>query len=43
MPDPFQTRRVIELARAANPGIGIVARAHSDEEYHYLTDPVWGW
>jgi len=38
MPDAFQSRRVIELAREANPDIGIVARAHSDEEYHYLTD-----
>jgi CPA2 family monovalent cation:H+ antiporter-2 len=37
LPDPFQARRVIELARAARPGINIIARAHSDEEYHYLT------
>jgi CPA2 family monovalent cation:H+ antiporter-2 len=36
MPDAFQSRRVIELARHANPEIGIVARAHSDEEYQYL-------
>ena len=38
MPDAFQSRRVIELAREANPGIGIVARAHSDEEFDYLTE-----
>ncbi len=38
LPDAFRTRRVIELARAANPAIGIVARAHSDEEYQYLTE-----
>ncbi len=37
LPDAFQSRRVIELARAANPEIGIVARVHSDEEYQYLT------
>jgi CPA2 family monovalent cation:H+ antiporter-2 len=37
MPNAFQSRRVIELARIANPTIGIVARAHSDEEYQYLS------
>ena len=26
----------MELARAANPAIRIVARAHSDEEFDYL-------
>ena len=36
LPDAFQSRRVIELAKTANPEIGIVARAHSDEEYQYL-------
>jgi len=36
MPDAFQSRRVIELARNANPDIAVVARAHSDEEYQYL-------
>ncbi|NJM34110.1 MAG: hypothetical protein HC850_04665 [Rhodomicrobium sp.] len=37
LPDAFQSRRVIELARKVNPEIGIVARAHSDEEYQYLS------
>jgi CPA2 family monovalent cation:H+ antiporter-2 len=37
LPDAFQTRRVIELARRLNPEIGIVARVHSEEEYQYLT------
>jgi CPA2 family monovalent cation:H+ antiporter-2 len=37
LPDAFQSRRVIELVRKVNPEIGIVARVHSDEEYHYLT------
>ena len=36
LPDAFQSRRVIELAREANPSIGLVARAHSDDEYQYL-------
>jgi CPA2 family monovalent cation:H+ antiporter-2 len=36
LPDAFQSRRVIELAREANPSICIVARAHSDDEYQYL-------
>jgi CPA2 family monovalent cation:H+ antiporter-2 len=38
MPDAFQSRRVIELARKANPAAIIVARAHSDEEFEYLTE-----
>lgn len=37
LPDAFQSRRVIELAREANPEIAIVARAHSDDEYSYLS------
>jgi monovalent cation:H+ antiporter-2, CPA2 family len=35
-PDPFQARAVVDRARAANPGIEIVARAHSDEQRSYL-------
>jgi CPA2 family monovalent cation:H+ antiporter-2 len=38
LPDAFQSRRVIELARQANPRIMIVARVHSDQEFQYLTD-----
>jgi CPA2 family monovalent cation:H+ antiporter-2 len=38
LPDAFQSRRVIELVRQINPEIGIVARAHSEREYRYLTD-----
>jgi CPA2 family monovalent cation:H+ antiporter-2 len=37
MPDAFRSRRVIELARHANPEIAVVARAHSDEEYEYMS------
>jgi CPA2 family monovalent cation:H+ antiporter-2 len=32
IPDGFQARRVLELARAANPAIDVVARAHSEPE-----------
>jgi CPA2 family monovalent cation:H+ antiporter-2 len=32
IPDGFQARRVLELARAANPTLDVVARAHSEAE-----------
>lgn len=32
MPDAFGSRRVLELARAANPGLPAAVRAHDDEE-----------
>lgn len=35
-PDPYQSRRVIEIARQANPGIEIAARAHSEGGESYL-------
>lgn len=38
LPDVFQSRRVIELARVANPEIFVVARVHSEEEYAYLNE-----
>jgi CPA2 family monovalent cation:H+ antiporter-2 len=38
LPDAFQSRRVIELVRQSNPEICIVARAHSEREYRYLTE-----
>ena len=37
IPNGFEAGRVIELARASNPSIRIIARAHSDEEVDYLT------
>ncbi|MBX2806223.1 MAG: cation:proton antiporter [Hyphomicrobiales bacterium] len=37
MPDAFRSRRVIELARQANSDIAVVSRAHSDEEYEYMS------
>jgi monovalent cation:H+ antiporter-2, CPA2 family len=36
IPDPFEAGHVIEAARAANPSIRIVARAHSVEGVEYL-------
>jgi CPA2 family monovalent cation:H+ antiporter-2 len=36
IPDGFQARRVLELARAANPTIDVVARAHSEPELERL-------
>ena len=36
IPDGFQARRVLELARAANPTLDVVARAHSEPELERL-------
>ena len=35
-PDPYQSRAIIDRARAANPRIEAVVRAHRDEERRYL-------
>jgi CPA2 family monovalent cation:H+ antiporter-2 len=35
-PDPYQARRVIEIAREMNPGIEIAARTHSEGGEAYL-------
>jgi monovalent cation:H+ antiporter-2, CPA2 family len=32
VPDAFQARQMIEVARALKPDIGVIVRAHSDEE-----------
>jgi monovalent cation:H+ antiporter-2, CPA2 family len=37
-PDGFQARRILELARTANPHIETVVRTHSDEELAYLQE-----
>jgi CPA2 family monovalent cation:H+ antiporter-2 len=37
IPNPFESGNLIERARAANPGLDIIARAHSDAEVDYLT------
>jgi K+:H+ antiporter len=37
IPETFEAGQIIEQARKLNPGIQIVARAHSDAEVDYLT------
>ena len=37
-PEGYQTRRILELARALNPGIDTAVRTHSDGEIAYLED-----
>jgi len=36
VPNAFESGQVVELARAANPALKIVARAHLDSEVDYL-------
>jgi CPA2 family monovalent cation:H+ antiporter-2 len=36
LPDPFDARRVLEIARMINPGIETIVRTHSDEEADLL-------
>ncbi|HJT15448.1 MAG TPA: YbaL family putative K(+) efflux transporter [Dongiaceae bacterium] len=36
IPNPFESGNLIERARAANPALDIIARAHSDAEVDYL-------
>jgi CPA2 family monovalent cation:H+ antiporter-2 len=36
VPDPYQARAIIDLARSANPAIDTVARTHSESERAYL-------
>jgi CPA2 family monovalent cation:H+ antiporter-2 len=38
IPEAFEAGQVVEQARLANPGIRIIARAHSDDEVNHLTD-----
>ena len=37
IPNPFENGNLIEQARAANPQLEIIARAHSDDEVDHLT------
>lgn len=37
IPDPFEAGHVIEAARAANPAVRVIARAHSTEAVAYLS------
>ncbi|HEX6900922.1 MAG TPA: YbaL family putative K(+) efflux transporter [Thermoanaerobaculia bacterium] len=36
VPDPFQVRRMLEIARMVNPGVETIVRTHSDEEAELL-------
>ena len=36
IPNPFENGNLIEQARAANPDLEIIARAHTDAEVDYL-------
>jgi CPA2 family monovalent cation:H+ antiporter-2 len=36
IPNPFENGNLIEQARAANPDLEIIARAHSDDEVEHL-------
>lgn len=38
IPNAFEAGQVVQQARAANPALGIVARAHSDAEVDHLRD-----
>ncbi|HEX9707912.1 MAG TPA: YbaL family putative K(+) efflux transporter [Steroidobacteraceae bacterium] len=38
IPNAFEAGRIVKHARAVNPGIAIVARAHSDVESRHLAD-----
>ena len=44
IPNAFEAGQIVQRARAANPGIRIIARAHSDAEVEHLTglgaDPI---
>jgi CPA2 family monovalent cation:H+ antiporter-2 len=37
IPEAFEAGQIVQQARAANPGIQIIARAHSDAEVEHLT------
>jgi monovalent cation:H+ antiporter-2, CPA2 family len=39
IPDAFESGNLVERGRAANPGLKIIARAHSDAEVAHLTKP----
>lgn len=38
IPSPFDARRIFETARALNPNIKVLARAHNDEELAYFNE-----
>jgi CPA2 family monovalent cation:H+ antiporter-2 len=38
VPDPFETRRILETAREIKPDIKVLVRAHNDEELSYFME-----
>jgi CPA2 family monovalent cation:H+ antiporter-2 len=36
IPDAFESGNVVQQARQFKPGLSIIARAHSDEEFEHL-------
>lgn len=38
IPNAFEAGQIVQQAKAANPSVDVVARAHSDAEVQYLTD-----
>lgn len=38
IPNAFEAGQIVQQAKAANPGVDVIARAHSDAEVQYLTD-----
>lgn len=38
IPDPFEARRIVEVARSLNPNIKILIRAHNDEEMDFFLE-----
>ncbi|MFN3828291.1 MAG: YbaL family putative K(+) efflux transporter [Micavibrio sp.] len=38
VPDPFETRRILETAREIKPDIKVLVRAHNDEELGYFME-----
>ncbi len=36
IPDPFEARQIVEIARALKPDIKVLVRAHNDEEANYF-------
>ncbi len=36
VPEPYEAGQVVQQARAINPGLGIYARAHSDDDQTHL-------
>jgi CPA2 family monovalent cation:H+ antiporter-2 len=38
VPDPFETRRIVDIARKVKPGLKILVRAHNEEEREFFIE-----